>query len=85
VDQAGKIQEVCGLKRHLNREKEAERGERYTGRGGGLPATCPAHCSFSLHLAAFCLDELFAYLMTQSQGLCNHKRNIHSTFLQACV
>lgn len=43
-----------------------------------------ANCSFSPQLAASWL-ELFAYLVIQRQGLCNHKRNHHSTFLWASV
>lgn len=46
----------------------------------------PAHHHSCLHLAASWLDELFAYLLTQRQGLCTHnQRNNHKTFLQARV
>ena len=46
----------------------------------------PTHRSFFLHLTASGLDELFAYPMTQRQGLCNHnKRNNHSILLWAGV
>lgn len=74
--QAGKIQEIPQEMPHPVLSLRNREGERCTSRSGvevvafrGLPR--PTHHYSFLHAAASRLDELFASLLTQRQGLCH--------------